>query len=98
MTRGLELRRVVDLTPDRLAAISELRRRASVLRGGAVTPKLSRLLLVAAVAAGFGVLPMQGASADSGVDVHNLPLAVPNRTAASGACTNSDQAKTPRTT
>ena len=61
MTQGVELRTVVDLTPDRLTAISEQRRRASVLRGGVVSPKLIRLLAVGALAAGFGVLPMPGA-------------------------------------
>jgi hypothetical protein len=97
MTKGLELRRVVDLTPDRLAAISERRRRASVLRGGAVSPKLSRLLVVAAVAAGFGVLPMQAAFADSGVDVYNPPTGFSNHANASGDCHDSNPADIPKT-
>jgi hypothetical protein len=50
-----------------------------------VSPKLSRLLLIGAVAAGFGVLPMHGALADSGVDVYNPPVGFANG-AASGNC------------
>ena len=38
-----------------------------------MSPKLTRLLLVATVAAGFGVLPMPGARADSAVFVYDLP-------------------------
>src|SRR5205085_2668591 len=97
MTQGLELRGVVDLTPDRLAAISERRRRAAVLRGGAVSPKLSRLLVVAAVAAGFGVLPMQAAFADSGVDVYNPPTGFSNHANISGDCHGSNPADIPKT-
>src|SRR5438552_4918161 len=97
MTQGLELRGVVDLTPDRLAAISERRRRAAVLRGGAVSPKLSRLLVVAAVAAGFGVLPMQAAFADSGVDVYNPPTGFSNHANISGDCHGNKPADIPKT-
>jgi len=58
-----------------------------------VSPKLPRLLLVATVAAGFGILPMQGASAAAqrGVDVQNMPVGfsngVPN---VSGDCKSND--------
>src|ERR1051325_542714 len=97
MTQRLELRSVVDLPPDRPAAISEHRRRASVLRGGAVSPKLSRLLLIATVAAGFGVLPLQGALADSGVDVHNMPTGFSMVPGASGDCQNNDPSQIPHT-
>jgi plastocyanin len=38
-----------------------------------VSPKLTRLLLVASVAAGFGILPMPGARADSAVFVYDMP-------------------------
>jgi plastocyanin len=37
------------------------------------SPKLTRLLVVATVAAGFGILPMPGARADSAVFVYDLP-------------------------
>ena len=73
MTQGVELPTVVDLTPDRLTANSERRRRASALRGGAVSPKITRLLVLASMAAGFGVLPMSGARADTGVVGYDLP-------------------------
>jgi plastocyanin len=64
MTQLLELPSVVDLTPDRPTAISERRAMAStLLRGGAVFRKLTRLILVASVAAGLGVAPMLGANA-----------------------------------
>jgi plastocyanin len=89
MTQGLELRTVVDLTPDRPTAISEQRRRASALRGGAVTPKLTRLLAVGALAAGFGVvLPMPGASAatDRGVIVYDMPTGFQQDVNANGQC------------
>jgi plastocyanin len=56
---------VVDLfTPDRPTAISEQRlARASALRGGVVSRKFSRLVLVALAATGFGFVPMLGANA-----------------------------------
>jgi plastocyanin len=87
MTRGIELPTVVDLTPDRLTAISESRRRASVLRGGVVSPKLTRLLAVTAVAAGLGIVPMPGASAvDRAVVVYDMPTGFQQDVNASGQC------------
>src|SRR2546423_9615585 len=79
MTQGLELPSVVDLTPDRLTAISERRRRASAFRGGAVTRKLPRLVCLALLAAGFVIAPIVSASAaGSSVDVHNPPTGFSN--------------------
>jgi len=62
-----------------------------------VSPKLSRLLLIATVAAGFGVLPLQGALADSGVDVHNMPTGFSMVPGASGDCQNNDPNQIPHT-
>ena len=62
-----------------------------------MSPKLSRLLVVAAVAAGFGVLPMQAAFADSGVDVYNPPTGFSNHANISGDCHGSNPADIPKT-
>jgi len=54
-----------------------------------VSPKLTRLLLVTAVAAGFGVLPMSGAQADGpGVVVRDLPTGFQQDVKVSGQCHN----------
>ena len=62
-----------------------------------MSPKLSRLLVVAAVAAGFGVLPMQAAFADSGVDVYNPPTGFSNHANVSGDCHDSNPGDIPKT-
>ena len=59
--------------------------------------KFSRLLLITAVAAGFGVLPMQGALADSGVDVHNLPTGFSMVPGKPGDCQSNDPNQIPQT-
>lgn len=54
-----------------------------------MSPKLTRLLLVTAVAAGFGVLPMSGARADGpGVVVRDLPTGFAQDAKVSGQCHN----------
>ena len=54
-----------------------------------MSPKLTRLLLVTAVAAGFGVLPMSGAQADGpGVVVRDLPTGFQQDVKVSGQCHN----------
>lgn len=64
-----------------------------------MSPKVSRLLLIATVAAGFGVLPMQGASASgTGVDVYNPPVGFTNHyPGVSGVCDSNDPNKIPHT-
>jgi len=64
-----------------------------------VSPKLSRLLLIATVAAGFGILPMQAASAgQSGVDVFNPPVGFQNHfNGVPGNCQSNDPNQIPHT-
>jgi plastocyanin len=74
MTQGLELPTVADQTPrsaDRDFGATAGEGRRTLLRGGAVSRKLPRVLLLAAVVAGLGVAPMTSASASSGIDVFN---------------------------
>ena len=49
------------------------------------------------MAAGFGVLPMQAAFADSGVDVYNPPTGFSNHANISGDCHGSNPADIPKT-
>ena len=51
-----------------------------------MTPKFPRLLLVAAVAAGFGILPMPGARADSAVVVADMPTGFSQQPGVAGQC------------
>ncbi len=64
-----------------------------------MSPKLSRLLLIATVAAGFGVLPMQVAgAAQRGVDVSNMPVGFSNGVpGVSGDCQSNDPNQIPVT-
>ncbi|HZQ79875.1 MAG TPA: hypothetical protein VFE55_21275 [Acidimicrobiia bacterium] len=65
-----------------------------------MTPKFTRLLLLATVAAGFGVLPMSGASAatDRGIVVYDMPTGFQQDVNANGQChTTSDFTKMPVT-
>jgi hypothetical protein len=63
-----------------------------------VSPKVSRLLLIATVAAGFGILPMQGASAGGpGIDVYNPPVGFTSHSPGSGDCQSNDPNKIPHT-
>ena len=60
-----------------------------------MSPKISRLLLLASMAAGFGILPMSGARADSAVVVHDLPTGFQQTAGASGVCKKSSDAFAP---
>jgi plastocyanin len=77
MTQGLELPTVADHTPGRPTAISkpERNRASALLRGGAVSRKLTRVLLVASLAVGISapMLSVYAAPRSPSVDAYDPP-------------------------